>query len=217
MLKHTIFYCFSLTLKGYWIWGLLNSCLLLKQKTLKLNAFKPKQSTRVPKGKLNSTQRKVHTKREIALQSYDFAKAVTYKFDTYVNIKVTCANCKICMNELKTVSSSIRICTRATWIGKKTNVDGNDFCQEKCPHQSRWKGSLFSWGQEKERKDNVLLCDLKNAPVQRSMEMERVCPIRKPFLVTSPSFWSAKKPPASLPYLENVENNFLCRRRKSSV
>ena len=93
----------------------------LSPETLKLNAFKPKESARVPKGKLNSNQRKAHTKREIALQSYDFAKAVTYKFETYVNIKVTCANCKICMNELKTVSSSIRICTRATWIGKKTS------------------------------------------------------------------------------------------------
>ena len=80
----------------------------VEAENFEIECIQTKQSTRVPKGKLNSNQRKAHTKREIALQSYDFEKAVIYKFDTNVNIKVTCANCKICMNELKTVSSSIR-------------------------------------------------------------------------------------------------------------
>ena len=87
-----------------------------------------------------------------ALQIYDFAKAVTYKFETYVNIKVKCANCKICMNELKTVSSSIRICTRATWIGKKTNVKGNDFCQENVPVKVDEKGHFFRGDKKKKEK-----------------------------------------------------------------
>ena len=39
---------------------ILNLRFVEQQKTLKLNAFKPKQSTRVPKGKLNSNQRKAN-------------------------------------------------------------------------------------------------------------------------------------------------------------